>query len=1378
MAFDSPTRNRLARLVAECRDLLTEEFDAKLQEFYGVYAHEGRIVEIEKLAHLSDERLRVARLLRERIDHILATDVSGGLKEAVKRVLREQAFTMLNRFAALRMAEERGIIVESVGGGFSSKAFKTFSEVAYSGLGDAYHRYRTFVRCLFDELAVDLGGLFDRNSPYGLLFPREDVLIRLFELLNGPDLKPLWREDETIGWVYQYYNDEAERSQMRKESPAPRNGRELAVRNQFFTPRYVVEFLTDNTLGRLWFEMCLGETALRERCRYLVRRPNEIFLRPGESVPDLPKRENFPQDDLFRQPVHIPHRPLKDPREIRLLDPACGSMHFGLYAFDLFTVIYEEAWEIAVGDDARTKSAETFAAFVTFVDDFPDKTAFLREVPLLIVEHNIHGIDIDPRAAQIAGLSLWLRAQRGWHQAGVRPADRPRITRSNLVCAEPMPGEKELLREFVDQQFPIDERPAFAFLLEKIFDRLALAGEAGSLLRIEEEIRATIGDARSHARRQSGQLQGALFAEMEPPEQHELNLRSLTDEQFWEKAEERIYRALETYAMQAENGGFQRRLFADDAAQGFAFIDVCRKRYDIVVANPPFGEATLESKDYIESQYPDSCSDLFAAFVERAIDLSLRNGFIGIISTEAGFFRRTLESWRREVLLKRSTMGVMAHLGGHVLDGATVRTATYILQTRKTQAASLFLRLLKQNEREARFLETVANIRLGIITPNVYQTNQSEFEKLPYAVFGYWCSPDLRNAFTSFPSLEETAHVRQGLATADDFRFLRLRWEIAPKSIGTHGWLLIAKGGEYSPYHDDVHLAVKWDEGRGDLSKFAPAVIRNPHDYLKSGLTYPLRTNKRFAPRLMPAGCAFGHKGPAIVDINGSAYALAALLNSRPASYLLSLALGASEAEGGAGANSYEVGLAQRLPVPRAAINDVSLADLGQKAWSIRFAPDLSDETTAQFVSPFLGSIPESVKELASTILRRDQQLAGAYGEIQIEIDLKVREFYRFSDSDWRDIIDDVGDIHRPLLPPSPEQAAQQDAARAIFHYLVGSAFGRWDIRYATGVRPAPPLPNPFAPLPICSPGMLRGDDGLPITAKEGGQPRALGAYPVNVAWDGVLVDDSEHPLDIERSVRSAIQILWPTCANDVEHETCTLLGAPSLREWIRRPTAFFAEHLRRYSKSRRQAPIYWPLSTVSGGYTLWLYYHRISDQTLFQCVNDFVRPKIASVEGDLARAMTASGDERSKRSETERLTALRSELVEFQNELLRVAQLPYKPNLNDGVIITASPLWKMFRLPKWQKDLKACWQKLENGEYDWAHLAYSIWPERVKKRSERDRSIAIAHGLESICQVKAAAKLAKGRNKKPAEEDQRQTTAPELKAVRGILSNGNTQSP
>ena len=177
-----------------------------------------------------------------------------------------------------------------------------------------------------------------------------------------------------------------------------------------------------------------------------------------------------------------------------MLDPACGSMHFGLYAFDLFEVIYDEAWELEekLGADALSRPP----GMKSLHDTLSRQGAFLKDVPRLIIEHNIHGIDIDPRCAQIAGLSLWLRAQKSWQRLGLKPAERPAIKRSNIVCAEPMPGEKELLREFVEQEFPAEERGLFLRLLETIFDKMQLAGEAGSLLKIEEEIRSAIAEAK------------------------------------------------------------------------------------------------------------------------------------------------------------------------------------------------------------------------------------------------------------------------------------------------------------------------------------------------------------------------------------------------------------------------------------------------------------------------------------------------------------------------------------------------------------------------------------------------------------------------------------------------------------------------------------------------------------------------------------------------------------------------------------------------------------------------------------------------------------------------------------------------------------------
>jgi hypothetical protein len=179
MAFDKPTRNRLAKFVADARGVIADEFTEQFQSLYGISA-KGDIAPLEKLGHLDEAGLATAALLRERIEYLEKThpDDKDGTRAAVSRLAREQAFTILNRLAAIRMAEKRGLIVESVGKGYQSKGFKVFETVAGSALGDTFHRYRRYLFCLFDELAIDLGILFDRRSPQALLFPREPALLQ------------------------------------------------------------------------------------------------------------------------------------------------------------------------------------------------------------------------------------------------------------------------------------------------------------------------------------------------------------------------------------------------------------------------------------------------------------------------------------------------------------------------------------------------------------------------------------------------------------------------------------------------------------------------------------------------------------------------------------------------------------------------------------------------------------------------------------------------------------------------------------------------------------------------------------------------------------------------------------------------------------------------------------------------------------------------------------------------------------------------------------------------------------------------------------------------------------------------------------------------
>lgn len=287
MSFDKPTRTALARMVADCRKILVEDLKDQLQRTYGLQP-EGAVLPLEGLAHLDDAGREVAWALRQWQEH-LAGLASGGPQarraSAFSRMALETAFAVLNRLAALRLAEERGLLMESVRKGLESDGFQLFERVVGSALGSRGAAYRAYLERVGDELAVDLGVLFDRRAPSALLFPGDRSLEEVLARLDAPEFARLWAEDETIGWIYQYFNPKEERDEMRAASQAPRNSRELAVRNQFFTPRYVVEFLTDNTLGRLWYEMRRGETRLVEDCRYLVRRKRPVFLAKGEEPP-------------------------------------------------------------------------------------------------------------------------------------------------------------------------------------------------------------------------------------------------------------------------------------------------------------------------------------------------------------------------------------------------------------------------------------------------------------------------------------------------------------------------------------------------------------------------------------------------------------------------------------------------------------------------------------------------------------------------------------------------------------------------------------------------------------------------------------------------------------------------------------------------------------------------------------------------------------------------------------------------------------------------------------------------------------------------------------------------------------------------------------
>lgn len=630
MAFDQSTRGRLQKLVNTCRNLLSDEFSIQLQQTYGLDPKTGEVTPMARLTHLDDRQRHTAEVLRQTLAHYLGADLDDTDHRiaVLDRMVREQAFTVLNRLAALLMMEARGQLIESVSKGYQSRGYQLYSKIAGAALGETGQAYQVYLFSIFDELAQELPALFDRYASNGLLFPRDTALRSLLDELNQFEIEPLWAADETIGWIYQYFNSKEERKAMRDASQAPRNSRELAVRNQFFTPRYVVEFLVDNTLGRLWFNATGGQTELRDRCQYLLVKPDE---QPQAAIK------------------------LRDPRTLKLLDPACGSMHFGLYAFDLFEEIYREAWawEEQHGPGSLDVSTQPQAALNPLCQTYEDEVSFARDVPRLIIEHNIYGVDIDPRAAQIATLALWLRAQRAWHDTSVKAKDRPRIGQGHIVAAVAPPAERELRQQVVADLDRLD-----AELFEKTLQMLKGLPELGVLLQVELELPRLIEKVYG--------TNTDLFNDRRKAKT-------------WVQIESDLRAALTEFAQTAKST-YQGRLFAQDALQGLRLIDLCREVFDVVVMNPPFGALALNTKDQLAKAYPCSKNDLLAIMVERGLELLRSGGRIGAITSRTCFFLSSFQKWREQVVLRIAKPEVMADLGHGVMDDAMVEAAAYVLE--------------------------------------------------------------------------------------------------------------------------------------------------------------------------------------------------------------------------------------------------------------------------------------------------------------------------------------------------------------------------------------------------------------------------------------------------------------------------------------------------------------------------------------------------------------------------------------------------------------------------------------------------------------------------------------------------------------------------
>lgn len=1283
----------LEKFVSSAKNLLMQNITELLQQYYGIWI-DGHSIPVEQLSNQDPDIVHTAKMLRERLKHLLAAlpeNQNDKERLAVGQLIAEQAFTQLNRFSALRMCEERGLILESIHGGYDSVGFQSFDAISQVIGMPQYDRYKWYLHSIFDELSIELPAVFDRFSPYGLIFPDESTLLKLLELINSTDLSEwydeqngttvnFWKEDETLGWMFQDYNSLEERRKMREESNKPRNSREMAVRNQFFTPEYIVRFLTDNSLGRIWYEMAKGQSLIGEKqCSYMVKKPDETLT----------------------------ERTIKEPTEILSLDPTCGSMHFGLYLYEVYEFIYMDAW------DNHPNLLIPFREIHT-------RDTFHREVPRLILENNIYGCEIDPRALQIAALSLWLRAQRSYGEMGILPQDRPLIKKSNLVLAEAMPGNKKLLKGLMEEL----DKP-MQNLIKKIWDKMQFVGEAGLLFKMEKEIEDEIDYLKNNWTKVNQYRYATLFSSNEEKAKIEMEnearrILKENKEEFFKEITSRLKEALYQLSSKlSEEEGYENALFSDDATRGFAFIELCQKRFDCIVMNPPFGEGSENTSSYLDAYYPAWCRNLVCAFFDRMQEMLTDKGKLGAIFDRTVMIKSSYEKFR-----KRNLCGFItncADTGWGVLD-ANVETSTMVLNKNFSDDMGVFMDMLdvKPEEKDKQLQVLIRTYRAGEDTKWTYSAKSIEFDNLPNSIIGYYFDSNILSLF-KYKNLENRGIVaRQGHSFVSPDRFFRLFFEVVThNSIFYH----LYHGGSYTLMYYPYRDLVCWEK-EGNIVKSSTSVLRNPNFQLNLGVGYGKRGDILDA-HILKRRMFFTHEGHALSNLTEQvAICTDSFINSILSQYTINQYCAQHKVNG----------YVNLLPMPDYSQRQSDIEQIVNEIIEIKRKWFSLDETNLEYHGliaqiDFSKGVEASIGIMQAKLTQDFER----YAELVAE-----------NDDLWMDLADiDRNSEFRQTLNnykqrrPYEELLSIDNAcygnvidknvmAQEIIQELVGIAFGRWDIRFAQHLKEIPAFGGVFDALPFMPTVSL---DDIPSD------------YPADTPADGILSNQTDSRLNLAMKVRDMIHYIWADKSDDIEYELCQLIGCKSLQNYFESTSGFFDYHFKRYTKSRRKAPIYWPLSSEDGSLTYWIYYPKLSHNTLPSLII-----KLREENEKLMSGINAAMASKEKNLEND-LRAKQYQVENMMVEINRIIDSGYEPNHDDGVPVTSCPLVNLISHRAWKAECQSNLEELNKGNYDWSHLAMSMYPARVTKKAKKDWCMALTHGLEHLCENKPKEK--KPRKKK-----------------------------
>lgn len=733
---------------------------------------------------LSEDDKALRRRLKAIIDYHAKSKETYA--EARKTAVNECTFTLFNRLAAIKVMEDKEFFPEIIArrAEFGARSFEHNAWLEKHPEGHSMERegLLPFIEDNFNEIAENYQfSIFNSRYPYALM-PRADELNEIIDAFNAVSADAdcgadIWRGDDILGWLYENFNV-VEKQQL-KESGEKTEYDKVSLQSQVYTPQWVVKFLVDNTVGKMYLEMFPESNIDREADSETGEIKYRIANRPTE------KTRNF--------------KPLE---QWRIIDPACGSGNFLIYTMSLLYDLYID-------------QVENFGA------DYSK-----RDIPALIVENNLYGVDLDERAVQLSQIAMRIKAR----ELGGRRFHSPKKT--NVVCSNFILPEYERVRSEIEfNSWSDNERE----IVGKIWIDLREAYKYGSLVRLTESIKVYQETVESEIRSKLGNL----FADQEQ--------QSLF--RFSNNAIDGIKGIFSNYVTTDSFSSMRK----EDAIE---FLNIIGREYDVAVANPPYtdsGDFGPELKQFVEENYKKPYkfhTNLYATFIRRCWELTSNDGKIGMIHPMTFMYIKSFEDVRK-FILEKTHINLFVEYGLSNLFGAVmVDPAFYVLEKGEKPGESVFMsydqytRTPEEKQKKEYCLSDLIDLCEGRESSRVYRLPQDKLRQIKSWPFIYWISDDFRKKFSDFYLSKLTKPI-SGFKTGNNEGACRHWWEVTDEEV----WQPFTKGGEYNKWYGNNWLKIN------KADDFAYIRSQNsyqlPNVYGKLGINFTGSGSKGITYRLL-----------------------------------------------------------------------------------------------------------------------------------------------------------------------------------------------------------------------------------------------------------------------------------------------------------------------------------------------------------------------------------------------------------------------------------------------------------------------------------------------------------------------------------------------